>query len=173
MTACRPARRVRKFGRRGFAGESCRSPVDVTSGSRARRRARDGRSTFSPDRLKRQRRPAVRLRPRGAEHLLGREPHSRPGARALAVIGHSGGTARSHWQKLTHPLRMALCCPPLYQLAAEMPEATIQNFPGNRHDRIYEPYRACVRFPDRLADLFPKAVLGAANGVNRDRTRSL
>jgi CDGSH-type Zn-finger protein len=104
MTACRPARRVRKFGRRGFAGESCRSPVDVTSGSRARRRARDGRSTFSPDRLKRQRRPAVRLRPRGAEHLLGREPHSRPGARALAVIGHSEGTARSHWQKLTHPL---------------------------------------------------------------------
>ncbi len=51
-------RRVCKFGRARFAGESCRSPGGVPSGSGGRRNAAGGRSTRFPDGL--ERRTAIR-----------------------------------------------------------------------------------------------------------------
>jgi hypothetical protein len=69
----RIARRVRKLGRGGFAGESCRSPGGVTSGSGGCH-AGDGRFALPPDGLERQTRPAERLRPRRAEPRPSRPP---------------------------------------------------------------------------------------------------
>jgi len=55
------------------------------------------------------------------------------------LIGHPEGTETSP-VTARKPARVALRCPSLCQIAAEMrEEAPVQDFPGNRHDRIYEP----------------------------------
>ena len=122
------ARRVRKFGRGRFAGESCRGPGrrDWRIGwppSRWRRPVHP-----SPSGLERKTRPAERRRSRRPEHRLDRELHQRREGRAnLAVTGHPDGTEES-WLTLA-PARVALLCPPPCKVAAEIPEATGSGFP--------------------------------------------
>src|SRR6266511_689267 len=124
-----PPRRVRKFGRGRFAGESCRRPGrrDWRIGwppSRWRRPVHP-----SPSGLERKTRPAERRRSRRSEHRLDRELHQRREGRAnLAVTGHPDSTEKS-LADAHAPARVALLCPPLCKVAAEIPEATGSGFP--------------------------------------------
>ena len=63
------------------------------------------------------------------EHRLDRERHQRREGRAnLAVTGHPDGTEKS--LATAHaPARVALLCPPLCEVAAEIAEATGSGFP--------------------------------------------
>jgi hypothetical protein len=140
LTASRP-RRVRKFRSGRFAGgivpEPGRRVVDHVL-------PRDGCSTLLPDRLKRQRRPAERLRPRVAEHLLG-EPQQPPRSASARRHRPFRGYCEKSMANAHASARMALCCQPLYNFRPKCRRPPIQNCPGNCNDRIYEPYAGSRR----------------------------
>ncbi len=125
------ARRVRKFGRGRFAGESCRGPGrrDWRIGwppSRWRRPVHP-----SPSGLERKTRPAERRRSRRPEHRLDRELHQRREGRAnLAVTGHPDGTEKS-WLTLTHPLESLSFVRRHAKLRPRYRRPRVQDFPGN------------------------------------------
>jgi hypothetical protein len=118
-------------GRRAGVPES---PEGVTRRSLRGRHA-GGRSTLLPDGLERQTRPAERLRPRRAEHLLGQELQQRPGGQALAVIGHPEGTENHS------PARIALVRPrAMGSCGRNAGGQGFRIFLEIRYDRVYEPY---------------------------------
>jgi hypothetical protein len=79
--------------------------------------------------LERKTRPAERRRSRRPG--LDRELHQRREGRAnLAVTGHPDGTEKSR-ANAHAPARVALLCPPLCKVAAEIPEVAGSGFPGN------------------------------------------
>src|SRR6266508_705824 len=126
-----PPRRVRKFGRGRFAGESCRRPGrrDWRIGwppSRWRRPVHP-----SPSGLERKARPAERRRTRRPEHRLDREINQRREGRAnLAVTGHPDNTEKS-WLTLTHPLESLSFVRRHAKLRPRYRRPRVQDFPGN------------------------------------------
>jgi hypothetical protein len=150
----------------------------VMSASGGRRHAGDGPLHLLPDGLDWQTRPADRLRPRRAEHLLGRDPQQR----REGEPSPSAATQRAN-EVHTSP-RIALLRPPLCKVAARKPEATGSGFPwksatteftnptGSRESRpaIHgSPLRGEARSRCRLQRNFLQAVKGDA--CERRRTR--
>jgi hypothetical protein len=73
------------------------------------------------------------------------ESLSSDGERRASPSSSSQRTGKS-LAKAHAPARIALRYPPQREVAVEMPEAPVQDFPANLHDRIYEPhgFRNCV-----------------------------
>jgi hypothetical protein len=122
------ARRVRKFGRGRFAGESCRGPGGATGGSGGRRHARDGRSTLLPMVSSGRRDPPNRvaledLSIGSTENFIsdGRGERTSPPPVTQTAL-------RNHWLTLTHPLE-SLSLVRRHAKLRPRPEATDSGFP--------------------------------------------
>jgi hypothetical protein len=125
------ARRVRKFGRGRFAGESCRSPGGAASGSGGRRHAGDGRSTLLPMVLSGRRDPpnGVALEDLSigsTEDFIsdGRGERTSPSPVTQTAL-------RNHWLTLTPPLESLSFIRRYAKLRPRYGRPRVQDFPGN------------------------------------------